>query len=715
MTVKAGTVYVDVLPNMQKFASGVGAQATQTASTFGQKFSSGLSTAMKVAGGLFLARGAWNFLQTGVQEAQRADKTFAMLDQTLQSMGRNIPTQDLVDMANELEHLTGIESEAIQDGQRLFATFGNITDQMVMDLTPALADLAAQFTGGNMEAAAKMLGKALDNPIKGLTAMSRVGVTFTDQQRVMITGMMEAGKVAEAQGVIMEALTPQIDGAAEASQTAGKRFSNAWGEIREATSRVLLPIIATATEIFSKLFIEMAKYPWLLKIIALAIGVLTTAFIASKIAAADFGGKIKTLVLNLAGAVKSAIGLPARLISGFTALSSSAKTLALAGGVAAVGIGLIAAAFFEARAEAEQTKIAIENLTGALVNGETTIAQFKADQLAAGEAAGVMGTNLEGVYRARLDEIAAAAEHNAAIQLNREAYEEGSISVEQFRQEANRLGETEAQVAAEIEKVTATVKEVGKVVDKTGGRFNHFAKMTKTEFESWAEDLKTSLDGTLTSVSGFSKEWAYTSKEFIKTTKQMAAKAETIATAYKALDTEAIPDDFEMWLKEQGPDAVVAFERASEHGKDVVQTAFDGMSLSAQHLNKFIDLTGRESDQLPDSFDKTSLSAYDMGDSFSYAALKAEALYNKIALLDDMPSLPTSTTTTESPPPGHRPLMAKGGIVTSATDITAGEAGPEAIIPLDQLRGPVTMRIVDWRNGIARLGDEIDFDDGSRP
>jgi phage-related minor tail protein len=34
---------------------------------------------------------------------------------------------------------------------------------------------------------------------------------------------------------------------------------------------------------------------------------------------------------------------------------------------------------------------------------------------------------------------------------------------------------------------------------------------------------------------------------------------------------------------------------------------------------------------------------------------------------------------------GMGTLMAEGGVVTRATTITAGEAGPEAIIPLDRL------------------------------
>lgn len=55
--------------------------------------------------------------------------------------------------------------------------------------------------------------------------------------------------------------------------------------------------------------------------------------------------------------------------------------------------------------------------------------------------------------------------------------------------------------------------------------------------------------------------------------------------------------------------------------------------------------------------------------------------------------------------------LAKGGIVTSPTIAMVGEAGPEAVIPLSQmnnLMGGGTLRIVDWRRGLATLQSELD-------
>ena len=48
-----------------------------------------------------------------------------------------------------------------------------------------------------------MVGKALNDPLKGLTALSRIGVQFTAQQQEQIKAMVEVGDVAGAQKIIL--------------------------------------------------------------------------------------------------------------------------------------------------------------------------------------------------------------------------------------------------------------------------------------------------------------------------------------------------------------------------------------------------------------------------------------------------------------------------------------------------------------------------------
>lgn len=232
MSISAGTIYVDVRPDTKGLTSG------STTSKMG-KAMSGLA---KVAAGAFVAKQVFDFGGQAIAAAEESEAVLGKLGTTLTSMGREISVSTLDAQANSIQALTGISDESIKTGQTLLATFSSISDEMLTEVTPAMVDFSAQFTDGNMRSAATMLGKALGDPIKGLSAMSRVGVSFTEEQKKMITRMTEAGNVAGAQGVIMEAVGPQIAGAAEAQATASGKMKAAWGDFMEILGRVLLPI-----------------------------------------------------------------------------------------------------------------------------------------------------------------------------------------------------------------------------------------------------------------------------------------------------------------------------------------------------------------------------------------------------------------------------------------------------------------------------------------
>jgi hypothetical protein len=64
--------------------------------------------------------------------------------------------------------------------------------------TKAAIDLgAAGF--GTAELNAVALGKALNDPIKGISALSRNGITFTESEKDRIKVLVESNKVGEAQ------------------------------------------------------------------------------------------------------------------------------------------------------------------------------------------------------------------------------------------------------------------------------------------------------------------------------------------------------------------------------------------------------------------------------------------------------------------------------------------------------------------------------------
>jgi len=137
-------------------------------------------------------------------------------------------------LASDISKMSGIDDEAIQSGENLLLTFTNIQDRagkgnkIFSQATGIMADMSVAL-GQDMTASAMQLGKALNDPIKGVTALQRVGVTFTDEQKKQIKTMQESGNVAGAQRVILEELRKEFGGSAKA---AGDTFAGSLNKLK---------------------------------------------------------------------------------------------------------------------------------------------------------------------------------------------------------------------------------------------------------------------------------------------------------------------------------------------------------------------------------------------------------------------------------------------------------------------------------------------------
>jgi hypothetical protein len=83
--------------------------------------------------------------------------------------------------------------------------------------TETLLDMSVAL-GTEPKQAAIQLGKALNDPIRGITALRRVGVSFTEQQEKQIEKMVESGRTLDAQRVIIQELNKEFGGSAKAGK-----------------------------------------------------------------------------------------------------------------------------------------------------------------------------------------------------------------------------------------------------------------------------------------------------------------------------------------------------------------------------------------------------------------------------------------------------------------------------------------------------------------
>lgn len=183
-----------------------------------------------------------------VKAAAEAEDIQAQLNAVLKSTGgiAGVTAEQVNGLATSLSGVTKFEDDAIVSGENMLLTFTNIGKNVFPQATETMLDMS-QALGQDLNASAIQLGKALNDPINGITALQRVGVKFTDAQKEMIASMVEAGDVEGAQALILKELQTEFGGSAVA---AGQTFSgqleilrNMLGNVGETVGGALLPVL----------------------------------------------------------------------------------------------------------------------------------------------------------------------------------------------------------------------------------------------------------------------------------------------------------------------------------------------------------------------------------------------------------------------------------------------------------------------------------------
>ncbi len=144
----------------------------------------------------------------------------AKLEAVLRATGHaaGFSANQLKKQATELQKMTGIGDEVIMSTQAILATFKQINGARFDRATKAILDMNTVLGTGpdSLRTMAIQVGKALNDPLLGLTALRRSGVSFTEEQKTLIKTLVETGQQAKAQAMILEELENEFGGAAKA-------------------------------------------------------------------------------------------------------------------------------------------------------------------------------------------------------------------------------------------------------------------------------------------------------------------------------------------------------------------------------------------------------------------------------------------------------------------------------------------------------------------
>jgi|GEM_PF-6974083 len=238
-------------------------------------------------------------------------------------------------MASDLQNLSTIgDEEILQKVTANLLTFTNVANEQFPRAQQAILDMSVRL-GTDLKSSALQVGKALNDPIKGVTALAKSGIQFSKSQKLMIKSLVETGKTAAAQNIILSELEKQFGGSAAAAAKAGlgpiKQFNNSMGDMMETVGGAVLPTLTVFVGKITNLFKRFD---------ALSISTKKN-IIQIALFAAAIGPALKIISLAISG-YKTWLGITTALRIATLKFSFSMKGLTVA--MAANPIGFMVAA-----------------------------------------------------------------------------------------------------------------------------------------------------------------------------------------------------------------------------------------------------------------------------------------------------------------------------------------------------------------------------------
>jgi hypothetical protein len=392
--------------NRVKTATDAGQKSLVGASTAAKGLGTALAAALGPIIGVTTAIGA---LGKAMQVFQDRQTDIAVLRNGLTGLVDDVAgvSEGLRVMADEFGKVTLFSEEDFMKGAQMLTSFRDIAVSSYQEVIGVAGDVA-QVMGTDVNSSLLQLAKALQDPVAGLTALSRSGIQFNESQKETIKSMVEAGNAAGAQALILGELKTQYGGAAAAAGSAG--FAGAMDTLAERTNDAF-EILGKALDPALKAGVDL-----------ISAGVQTLADWWSYLGAEVFP-KVQAAVQPVVDALRDAFeGID------FDVIRVAIQSILIGGMEAAIGIIKD-----------------FSNVLAIVINGfkelsQNPVFQFIAEQV--GNLATMLGLTNDkvGEYKKKQEEAADAAKDavNEAVNLSK-ATEEAALSAEELKKKQQEV------------------------------------------------------------------------------------------------------------------------------------------------------------------------------------------------------------------------------------------------------------------------------------
>lgn len=208
-----------------------------------QKSAIGLGKELLGAFGVATSAGALIALFEDIKtKAAESERSVAQLAATLQATGgaAGLTAQDLKELGDAVKGTSIFSDEDIRKAEAALLRFRTIQKGVFEDALKASADLAAA-QGIGLQEAAQLVGRFLNAPTTAVRGLRAAGIQLSQSQLDLAQRLIETGRAAEAQGLLIAELARALGGQAQA-QTLGlagaqDRLKRAFDDIKIAIGK----------------------------------------------------------------------------------------------------------------------------------------------------------------------------------------------------------------------------------------------------------------------------------------------------------------------------------------------------------------------------------------------------------------------------------------------------------------------------------------------
>jgi hypothetical protein len=279
-----------------------------------------------------------------VKEASEFGTVSRQLDAVLKSTGgaAGVTRDAALGLSEALQQETTYSDEAVLSAENLLLTFTSIGKDIFPDATRAVLDISTAL-GQDLKSSAIQVGKALQDPALGVTALRRVGVNFTKDQQEMIKTLVETGHKLAAQKIILSELATEFGGSASAAAQGFsgqmKQLKNDINDVQKDIGMALMPVLKNMVMSLKPIVESIGNWvkanPQLVSTLA---GIGLKAGILLSVLGAMMG-----IIPKIVGLFTSIISLGPQAVAWISklTLATAAGTLAWTAAIAAIGFYII--------------------------------------------------------------------------------------------------------------------------------------------------------------------------------------------------------------------------------------------------------------------------------------------------------------------------------------------------------------------------------------